>query len=92
MAQEQKLELKFFQKLILTPQLQQSIKLLQMPLIELSQNITQELMENPMLEETVESETDAKISSEGPLSDEEPPPRPVRRHGSAAGENFRVHF
>ena len=77
MAQEQKLELKLFQKLILTPQLQQSIKLLQMPLIELSQNVTQELMENPMLEEIVESETDEKSAAEGLFSDEEALPAQV---------------
>ncbi len=64
MAQEQRLELKFYQKLILTPQLQQSIKLLQLPLIELSQNITHELMENPMLEEVVERESDDKNDTE----------------------------
>jgi RNA polymerase sigma-54 factor len=57
MAQELKLELKLTQKLILTPQLQQSIKLLQLPLIELSQDINQELMNNPMLEEGLERDT-----------------------------------
>jgi len=60
MAQGQRLELKMYQKLILTPQLQQSIKLLQLPLLELSQNITQELMENPMLEEVMEREAGDK--------------------------------
>ncbi len=52
MAQEQRLELRLGQKLILTPQLQQSIKLLQLPLLELSQDINQELMNNPLLEES----------------------------------------
>ena len=66
MAQGQRLELKMYQKLILTPQLQQSIKLLQLPLLELSQNITQELMENPMLEEALESETGDKDELTGP--------------------------
>jgi RNA polymerase sigma-54 factor len=60
MAQGQRLELKMYQKLILTPQLQQSIKLLQLPLLELSQNITQELMENPMLEEVMEREPESR--------------------------------
>lgn len=66
MAQEQRLELKLSQKLILTPQLQQSIKLLQLPLLELSQNITQELINNPMLEEVTEIEQDRRdgLSSE----------------------------
>jgi len=70
MAQEQRLELKLSQKLILTPQLQQSIKLLQLPLLELSQDINQELMNNPLLEESIERETDGKKES-GTSMDEE---------------------
>lgn len=54
MALESRLEIKLLQKLILTPQLQQAIKLLQMPQLELSQSLTNELMENPFLEEMVE--------------------------------------
>ncbi|HXX54437.1 MAG TPA: RNA polymerase factor sigma-54 [Thermodesulfovibrionales bacterium] len=54
MALESRLELKLTQKLILTPQLQLAIKLLQMPQLELSQTLTQELTENPFLEEIVE--------------------------------------
>jgi len=54
MALESRLELKLTQKLILTPQLQQAIKLLQMPQLELSQSINQELVENPFLEEELE--------------------------------------
>ena len=48
---EARLELKLSQKLIMTPQLQQAIKLLQLSRLELSQSISQELMENPVLEE-----------------------------------------
>jgi RNA polymerase sigma-54 factor len=70
MAQEQRLELRLSQKLILTPQLQQSIKLLQLPLLELSQDINQELMNNPLLEESIETETDGKKES-GTSMDEE---------------------
>jgi len=54
MALESRLELKLTQKLILTPQLQLAIKLLQMPQLELSQALTQELTENPFLEEIIE--------------------------------------
>jgi RNA polymerase sigma-54 factor len=60
MAQEQRLELRLSQKLILTPQLQQSIKLLQLPLLELVQDINQELMSNPVLEESIEREPEEK--------------------------------
>ncbi len=54
MALENRLELKLVQKLILTPQLQLAIKLLQMPQLELSEAINLELTENPFLEEVVE--------------------------------------
>ena len=48
---EARLELKLAQKLIMTPQLQQAIKLLQLSRLELAQTMAQELMENPVLEE-----------------------------------------
>ncbi len=54
MALETRLELKLSQKLILTPQLQQAIKLLQLPQLELTQAINQEMVENPFLEETID--------------------------------------
>ena len=44
------LQLKLSQHLTLTPQLQQSIKLLQLSTIELNQEIERVLLENPMLE------------------------------------------
>ncbi len=66
MALESRLELKLSQKLVLTPQLQMAIKLLQMPQLELSQALSQELVENPFLEETqdFESETPGETSKE----------------------------
>ena len=72
MAQEQRLELKLSQKLILTPQLQQSIKLLQLPLLELSQDINQELMSNPLLEETMDREPEEKADTPEMRMEEEP--------------------
>jgi RNA polymerase sigma-54 factor len=47
-----RLDLRLSQKLIMTPQLQQAIKLLQLSRLELQQTLTQHLMENPLLEET----------------------------------------
>ena len=44
------LQLRFSQQLTLTPQLQQSIRLLQMSTLELGQEIEQALFDNPMLE------------------------------------------
>jgi len=54
MALEQKLSLKLAQKLVMTPSLQQAIKLLQMTRMELETLLTQELVENPVLEESGE--------------------------------------
>ncbi len=51
MALEQKLSLKLTQKLVMTPSLQQAIKLLQMTRMELDHLLTQELVENPVLED-----------------------------------------
>jgi len=72
MAQEQRLELRLSQKLILTPQLQQSIKLLQLPLLELLQDINQELMNNPVLEEGIEREPEEKTGPPEMALEEEP--------------------
>jgi RNA polymerase sigma-54 factor len=51
MAIQQKLHTKLVQKLILTPSLQQAIKLLPMSTLELAELLNQEMVENPMLEE-----------------------------------------
>ena len=51
MALQQRLYTKLAQKLILTPSLQQAIKLLPMTTLELSELLNQEIVENPMLEE-----------------------------------------
>src|SRR5207253_2224667 len=51
MAIQQKLHARLVQKLILTPSLQQAIKLLPMSTLELAELLNQEMVENPMLEE-----------------------------------------
>jgi len=68
MALEQKLSLKLAQKLVMTPSLQQAIKLLQMTRMELETLLTQELVENPVLEESAEA------PEEEPAREEEPAP------------------
>ena len=50
MAITPRLELRQGQSLVMTPQLQQAIKLLQMNNMELKEFVEQELAENPMLE------------------------------------------
>lgn len=51
MALELRQQLKLAQQLVMTPQLQQAIKLLQLSRLELVETVQQELMENPFLEE-----------------------------------------
>jgi RNA polymerase sigma-54 factor len=78
MAFELRQQLKLSQQLIMTPQLQLAIKLLQLSRLELLDKIHQELMENPALEEAVETTTDETevVVSESFVSDQptEPPP------------------
>lgn len=56
MALETKLVQKLSQTLLMTPQLQQAIKLLQLGRLEYKEAIEQELLENPILEEIKEVE------------------------------------
>jgi len=55
MGLEIKQSLRLSQSLVMTPQLQQAIKLLQLNRMELAEVINQELMENPILEELSET-------------------------------------
>ncbi len=78
MALEQKLHLKLSQKLIMTPSLQQAIKLLQLSKLELQEVLNQELLENPLLEETAEEAKAEEAESEAETAEakaqtEEPP-------------------
>jgi RNA polymerase sigma-54 factor len=57
MAFEIKQSLKLGQHLVMTPQLQQAIKLLQLNRLEMQELINQELVENPVLEEVAELES-----------------------------------
>jgi RNA polymerase sigma-54 factor len=60
---KQTLQLKLSQHLTLTPQLQQSIKLLQLSTLELNQEIERILLENPMLEREEDSEGEFSVFS-----------------------------
>ena len=71
MAISQKLHARLSQKLILTPSLQQAIKLLPMTTIELADLLNQEMVENPMLEE-VPTE-DLQPSDTAPTTETETP-------------------
>ena len=72
MALEQKLRLKLAQRLVMTPSLQQAIKLLQLSRLELEETLAQEILENPVLdveepseEATAESEEESAPAEEG---------------------------
>lgn len=64
MALEQKLNLRLSQRLVMTPSLQQAIKLLQMSKLELEEVLTQEMVENPLLEEEQEEAAEAEAAAE----------------------------
>lgn len=77
MAIELKQSLKLTQQLLITPQLQQAIKLLQLSRAELIETVQKEMLENPVLEESPEQDSlaagglgaermaDLKTSAEG---------------------------
>src|SRR5204863_5686025 len=62
MGIQQKLHTKLVQKLILTPSLQQAIKLLPMTTLELADLLNQEMVENPMLEEVPTEEQPPEVT------------------------------
>jgi RNA polymerase sigma-54 factor len=64
MAQGLQLSQRLTQSLVLAPQLQQSLALLQAPTLELKALVEQELQQNPVLEEAAEAEQDQKESQE----------------------------
>jgi RNA polymerase sigma-54 factor len=71
MALELRQQLKLAQKLVMTPQLRQAIKLLQLNRLELTDALQAELEQNPLLEEVIEEPNQVTLSDS--LSTEEPP-------------------
>ncbi len=62
---ELRLDLRLSQKLVMTPQLQQAIKLLQLSRLELQQTLAQHLVENPLLEDlALESQEEETVNAE----------------------------
>ena len=94
MALEIKQSLRLTQQLIMTPQLQQAIKLLQLSRLELLTAINQELETNPVLEETLNDDDQEPEAWDG--ATEETPAEPVLTDGqpsevtveSRVGEDF----
>ena len=71
MALQLKQSLSLNQQLIMTPQLQQAIKLLQLSRLELLETITQEMETNPMLEDQHLGDSDGDGSPEQQIDREE---------------------
>jgi RNA polymerase sigma-54 factor len=63
MALELKQQLKLSQQLVMTPQLQQAIKLLQLSRMELVDLVREEMVENPVLEDGLDSSNEREASS-----------------------------
>lgn len=61
-------------KLVMTPRLQQALKLLQMPSLELSQHIEQELLTNPLLE--LDEEESGETAAAAGTEEAAPPEKP----------------
>ena len=76
MALELRQQLKLSQQLIMTPQLQMAIKLLQLSRLELMDTIRQELEENPALEEV--QDTSVEDAAPEPMDAKAADPEPVK--------------
>jgi RNA polymerase sigma-54 factor len=59
---EIKQQLKLSQQLVMTPQLQQAIKLLQMSRMELTELVHEELLENPVLEDSMDGRDSREVT------------------------------
>ncbi len=68
MALGQRLDLRQSQSLVMTPQLQQAIKLLQLTNLELADYVSEEIEKNPLLD--VGSNSEAPFADEGPGHEE----------------------
>jgi len=80
------MQLKQTQQLVMTPQLQQAIKLLQLSRMELLEMVNQELLENPVLDEAETTEAPGSFSIDRP----ETPPEEKDRKESDREEEVHI--
>jgi RNA polymerase sigma-54 factor len=92
MAISQKLHTKLVQKLILTPSLQQAIKLLPMSTLELSELLNQEMVENPMLEEVPTEELQPVEAAQQDKSQEEQKPQQQEKGDTWDDQDYEYFF
>src|SRR5688500_10309455 len=74
MTMNQRLDLRQAQTLVMTPQLQQAIKLLQLSNQELTEYVERELEQNPLLERDDAPEADVSERSIDTFADADAPP------------------
>ncbi len=90
MSLELKQHLKMTQQLVMTPQLQQAIKLLQLSRMELVDLIRTEMTENPLLEEPSEGEEEGRAEAASPaeqqMEETQPPPKDAEKAQEVKGE------
>ncbi len=89
MVQGLQLSTRLSQSMVLAPQLQQSLALLQAPMLELKALVEQELQQNPVLEEVEGSEIelpDKPVADTGETSDSAAAPDPAERADDAPAD------
>src|SRR5688572_20436749 len=103
MAQGLQLSQRLTQSLVLAPQLQQSLALLQAPTLELKALVEQELQQNPVLEEVAGTDTDIQEKGEretdeaAEAADPAAPPTDLNFEGdtekaAAPADEFQAEF
>src|ERR687884_1272969 len=89
MGMEMRQHLKLSQQLVMTPQLQQAIKLLQLSRMELVELVRTEMVENPILEEK-DSEEEERAEGASPtearMEEVAPPQKEAERQEEVKGE------
>ena len=91
MAISQRLQTKLAQKLILTPSLQQAIKLLPMSTLELADLLTQEVVENPLLEEIPTEDLQA-ADAQPATEKEQEAPKPEAKNDTWDDADYEYFF
>jgi len=71
MAMEMRQELKLSQQLVMTPQLQQAIRLLQLSRMELAELVHDEMLENPILDDEIDLDAERSRERDEMGSDEQ---------------------
>ena len=86
MSLELKQHLKMTQQLVMTPQLQQAIKLLQLSRMELVDLIRSEMTENPVLEDPAEGEEEGRAEGASPAEQAHEESAPQHKEAEKAEE------